>query len=844
MWRITLKHLAARKLRLFTTSFAVMLGVAFVAGSLVLSATISRAFDDLFANVYKDVSAVVRGPATVKDYQGQVEHPPIDATLLTTIRATPGAKAAFGDIQGYAQVIDKNAKPVGGQGPPTFGGIWVSDSSVNPFQLSAGKAPANDNEVVIDKATATKTGYQPGDTIPVLTPSAPKTFRLSGIAKFGTSDSPGGASYVLFTEAAAQELIGEPGKFTEISVVGQQGVSQTELKARLAAALPDNVEVLTGAEITKETQSQIKEGLKFFSIFLLIFAGIALFVGSFIINNTFAILVAQRSKEMALLRAIGARRSQVLWSVIAEAFVVGIVASIVGLGVGVGVAMGLKALFAAFGAALPGSGLVLTSQTVVAAFVLGIGVTVVSVFLPARKASKVAPIAAMRDVAAERTGPSRVRVVIGLTILIIGAGLLCLGLFGDIDKAYIPVGGGAVLTFIGVHILGPVFARPVSRVIGSPLPLLKGTPGTLARENAMRNPRRTSATAAALTIGVTLVTLISILATSAKASLNQVIDRSFSGDFVMDSTNPEGVPASLAKQIKALPEVKEVSPLRFISLEVNGKGVFGGAIDPVSLTNIFDPRVDTGRLADIGNNGIALNTDVAKTNNWKLGDRLSVRFADGNTDSLRLVATYKEGAALPGYTIGIPNYDAHTPQPVDKNLFIAKSPDADAKQAKRAIEGVAAQYPTAKIFDQTQFKENAASQINTVLNVIYVLLTLAVIIALLGIANTLALSILERTRELGLLRAVGMTRRQLRSTIRWESVIIALLGTFLGLIIGTLFAGALVTSLKEEGLSVFSIPFGTLFLIALIAAVAGVIAAIVPAIRASRLNILNAIATN
>ena len=842
MFRTTLKNLAARKLRLLTTSIAVLLGVAFMAGTLVLTDTIGKTFDSLFADVNSGTSAFVRGETAFTSELGD-QRDRLDVSLVQTVSAVDGVKHAEGSIEAYAQLVDKNGKVIGDpkMGAPTFGGIWLTDDKLNPFDIADGRAPQSSTEVVIDKGSAKKGNFVLGDSVKVLTKSGPQTETIVGIATFGGEDSPAGVSYTLFTPDAAQSFLTEPGKVDSIKVVAVDGVSDREIADRIAKVVPAHTQVLTGAEITAEEQKAVKEGISFFSIFLLTFAMIALFVGSFIIYNSFSILVAQRSKEMALMRAIGASRRQVLGSVLFEAVVVGLIASLAGLVAGVGVASGLKALLNAVGLDIPDGGIVLKPNTVIISIVAGLGVSVVSAVFPARKAAKVPPIAAMRDVALDTSGSSRRRLVIGSAIGALGAFTMGAGLFGGAGVG--PVALGAPLVFVGVAVLGPVIARPISRLLGWPLPRVKGMAGTLARENAMRNPKRTSATAAALMIGVALVSFITILAASTKASVSQGVDKRFTGDFVVDSGTFGfgGFSPAMADELAAVPQLDAVSPGRLVPAQVNGTEALLSSGDPVAMQKITNFGITAGSFNDLGATQIAVLKDTATTNGWKVGDTVPVRFAQTGEQQFTVAAIFTETDIAQEYFIGLAAYDANVADHFDAKVYITLDEGVSADEGRAAITKVTDSYPQAQIQDSAEFKVAQTSEIDMMLNLIYALLGLAVFIALLGIANTLALSIFERTRELGLLRAVGMTRRQLRATVRYESVIIALLGTTLGLAIGVVFGWALVTALSGKGLSTFAIPYSQLMVVALIAAIAGVGAAILPARRASRLNVLEAI---
>jgi putative ABC transport system permease protein len=843
MLKTTIKSLLTAKRRLFTTALAVLLGVAFMAGTLVLTDTIGKTVTDFFASLNAGTDATVRGRATSPDLDGQ--RPRVDASLLRTIGAVPGVAAAEGSVTGYAQLVDKHGKAVGNQslGAAPIGADWGRVSALNPFNLVTGRPPQADDEIVIDKASADTARFAVGDTATVLVQTGPQRVQVVGIARFGAADSPAGSSVVLFTKAAAERLLGQPGKVDSIGVVAAKGVSQQELRDRIARVTPPGVEVVTGKVIEQESQRAVKDLMNIANRFLLTFALIALFVGSFIIYNTFSILVAQRTRDLALLRAVGASRRQVLGSVLLEAVAVGLIAAVLGLVAGIGVAAGLKALLAGFGLDIPAAGIVVSAKTVVASLLTGLLVSLGSAVLPARRASKVPPIAALVDLAHDRSGRSRRRVVIGAAVIACGAASLLLGLLSQSERALPAVGGGAAVIFLGVAVLGPVIARPVSRLIGAPLPALAGMPGRLARENAIRNPKRTAATAAALMIGVSLVCFITIVASSSKASSAAQIDKAFTGDFVVDagSLGGGGLSHDLAERLGRLPEVKAASGVRQGVAQIGGTTVDLLAVDPATYGKIVDLDLTRGRLEDLDHDGIAVRDAVATARGWSIGDMVPVRFAQTGDQQLTVAAIYHAKDVAGDQVVGLAAYEANVADRFDSKVLVAKADRVSVTDARAAIEEVTAEYPTAKLQDQTQHKAAQAAQVDRFVNLVYVLLALAVLIALLGIANTLALSIFERTRELGLLRAVGMTRGQLRSMVRWESVIIALLGAFLGLAIGLFCGWALVTAAADEGARL-QLPAGQLAAVALIAALAGMLAAVLPARRASRLNVLAAIA--
>jgi putative ABC transport system permease protein len=845
--RTTFKSLAAHKFRLFATSLAVMLGVAFMAGTLVLTDTIQKTFDDLFSDIYDDTDAVVRAEGAF-DSAGIEQRGRLDASLLDTVSNVDGVDVAQPDIRGYAQLVDKDGDAVGDPetGPPTLGGNWIDSEELNGFEISDGSPPSADDEVVIDKKSADDTGYRVGDTAQVLVKGGPQDVTIAGIAQFGDADSPGGASFVLFTLDAAQRLIAEPDKFDSILVIADDGISPTEIVQRIAPELPTGTEAVTGAEVTQESQDEIKQSLSFFNTFMFVFAAIALLVGGFIIFNTFFITVAQRTRENALLRALGAKKRQVLVSVLVEALAVGLIASVVGIGLGILVAAGLKTLLATFGFELPGGGIVLTATTVVISLVAGVGVTLVAAISPARRAGKVPPVAAMREVAVGSTGyGSRQRIIVGCGLLVLGGAALGYGLFGSAGSPILLVGVGVLLVFFGVAALGRTVALPLSRSIGWPLPRLFGIRGRLARENAMRNPRRTAATASAVMIGVGLVAFISIFAASAKASFGTVIDRAFTGDFVI--TSPAGLAGGgldpeLADSLNELPEVDAAGAIRAGVAEIDGSATQLLAASDEAF-DVVDVDPVAGSPADLGADTIAVFEDVAKDKNLSLGDTVPVVFKDTGGQELTVAMIYGESQPAGDWLLGTETYEANVDDQYDYQVFVRKADGVDTPTARAAIEQVADGYPGAKVVDQSGYEADQTMFIDQLLNLIYVMLLLAIFIALLGIANTLALSIIERTRELGMMRAVGMTRSQLRSMIRWESVIIAIQGTLLGIVVGVFFGWALVTALSDEGIETFRLPVATLLVIVVLAALAGVLAAVWPARRAAKLDVLRAVVT-
>lgn len=854
MFRLTWKGLLAHKLRFALTALAVMLGVSFLTGTNVLTDTVRKTFDDLFADINQGTDAFVRSRQEI-DSQFGTQRGRIPASLLPEIRQVEGVREAQGSLFFYAQLVDREGDAIGnpGAGPPTFGGNWTPEGPLNPWRLveyegKTSRPPRTADEVVVDKGSADTGDLKVGEKVQVLTQATPKEYTLVGVVKFGDIDSPGGASASIFTTAESQRITGATDEFDSIAVANGGGVSQEEMVRRVQAAIghPRQFEVLTGAEITEENQDEIARAMSFFTIGLTIFAYVALFVSIFIIFNTFSIIVAQRLRELALLRAIGASGRQIMWSVLGEALLVGLLASAVGVVAGVFVAAGLKAMLAGFGMDIPAGDVVVASDTVVLAMVVGTVITTISAVLPARKAARVPPIAAMRDLAIERTDRRSRWAIIGSVLTALGAVALLAGLFADVDNGIAFVGLGAMVVFLGVAVLGPTLARPVGRVFGWPLARLRGVTGELARENSVRNPRRTALTAAALMIGVALVGFITIFASSTKASISVAVDRAFRADYVIATKGGGfggGFSPDLSKEVAALPEIQAASGLRFNVFEVDGSGKFLAASDPADLSELFDVDPIAGDFPTLGLNEIAVSKKVADEKDWKIGSELPVKFPVGGAGKMRVGAIYGVGQqeGLSDYFISIPAFDARYTEHIDNQVYARLRLGVTPVEGKRAIEPIVEQYPNAELQDQAEYKQSQESQINTFVNLIYALLALAVIIAGIGIANTLALSIYERTRELGLLRAVGMSRAQLRSTVRWEAVIIALFGTLLGLMIGLFFGWAIVEALKSEGITEFAPPWLQLLVVVAVAVLVGVLFALLPARRAARLDVLRAI---
>jgi len=841
MWKVTLKQILGNKGRLVGTAISVIIGIAFLAGSLVLTDTIGRTFDQLFADVNKTTDAYVRSTTVFDIGQGFKQRARIPDSNIATVQAVPGVAEATGEVQGIAIIVGSNGEPVNdGAQAPAFGADYTP-GELSPWRLSEGRAPQSSTEVVVDRQSAKSGKLKLGQQVTVVSQGGSRQFTLVGIVKFGDVDSPGGASFALFNLPTAQEFVGKPGEIDAVRARAEDGVSQVEITKRIASAVGPGVEVLTGKQITKENQDDIRKALSFFGTFLTAFAVLALFVSSFIIYNTFSIVVAQRTRETALLRAVGASRRQVLRSMMAESAVTGLVASLLGMVVGVGLAYLLKWLFSALGVDIPATGLVIKPRTVVVSLILGVGITMISALAPAIRASRVPPLAAMRDLAIDRSATSGRRVISGLVIVALGILALIGGLAGE--PIFLAFGVG--LLFIGVFVLGPVIARPVSNFISRPLPRIKGSTGMLARQNAARNPKRTARTAAALMVGVAVAVGISVLAASIKTNLRSIIGKQVVGDVVI-STNSQGIGGlsiEVLPKVQATPGVEAASGIQVGVARVNGNDDPISVVDPAGAKELFNLNFVAGSMADLDDGSVLLSKSAAEDLHKQVGDSLDVILPDGKSRPLVVKGIYDKDELFGRYIISRGLYSTTGADQFDFAIFVKKAPGASANELQAQLTEVVKAYPNADVKTRDQFINDQAKQINQLLFLVYLLLAFTVLIAVMGISNTLKLSVHERTRELGLMRAVGMTRSQTRSVVRWESVIVALLGTLQGILIGIGLAYACVLALRDQGLKQFTLPISVIIVALILSMLVGVISAWRPARRAARLNVLDAIST-
>ncbi|MCU1460791.1 MAG: hypothetical protein JWO37_866 [Acidimicrobiales bacterium] len=845
MWKATIRSLMAHKLRLILTGIAIVLGVGFVTGTLVLSDTLSATFNNLFRGITAGIDVQVRSPKTFSEQGNQggggTQHLPVPETVLSDVERIPGVAAATGEAVGSAILIDSKGKAIQPTGPPTLGFSFPDDPRLTSLRVKDGRRPRGPTEVAIDVYTANKYGFHVGDQVKVVANGPVQTYTLVATMRIGTADSLLGATVTAFDLPTAQKAFDLVGKYSDINVKSAGGVAATQLRDRINRALKPRYEAVTGSELAKENANDIQKGIGFITTFLLVFAGVALLVGTFLIVNTFNIIVAQRTRELALLRALGAQRRQVMASVVGEAMITGAFCSVVGVGFGVLTAIGLQGLFSAIGFKLPASGLVVQPNSIIVGLVVGFVVTLLSSLLPARRATRVAPIEALRDVAAPPATSARSRIIAGATTGVIGGVALAAGLLGSGISL---VGTGALLIFLAVAFLAPLIAKPVAGLIGTPIARIYKLPGKLARENATRNPRRTAATAAALMIGLALVTLVSILAASAQVSTNRAIDRAFTADYIITTKQFGNFPATLADDLRKLPQLSAVTPFAFGQFKLDGSTKQLSSVDPREFAKLGNLKVVEGQLpADTDPAALLVDASEAKAKHWHAGTVVAAEFAKTGKVQLPVKAVYAKNQLIGKYLVTDATFRANFTQQFANIVLAKKAPGVSAQVARAAVDRVAANYPSVDVKDQTQLKADQRKQINQLLSVIFALLLFSIGIALIGVVNTLVLSIFERTRELGLLRAVGMTRRQIRKMIRWESVIIAVFGTLLGMAVGIGFGISLVSALHSQGITDLVIPFSYLLGYLVVAVLAGIVAAIWPARRAARLDILQAIST-
>lgn len=847
MLRAALRNLLAHKVRLLLSGLAIVLAVAFVAGTYVFTDSLRASLDSLIRQDQPDVTVEPASPDFSPEVQGQGKTLTVPTSLVPQLQRLAGAQVVAPQVLvPNVIILDADGKPLGRDqggfgGGGAIGRSWVTDPELTASEIAEGTAPVGD-QVALDTGSAEQLGVSVGDPVTVLLPDGSrKTFLLSGTTRASTG---GGIAlgFVTWDFDRAQRVLLEPGQATSIALLAKQGVSQTDLQRQVEEILPRGARAVTGEEQADQISAQLDSGLGFLNTFLLVFAIISVFVAAFLIYNTFTMLVAQRTRELALLRAIGASRGQVLRSILVEAVAVALVASGLGIVVGAGFARGLQLLFQAAGAPFPASALVFMPRTIVVSLIVGVLITLASALLPARRAATVAPVAAMRD-EVPRFRALRRRTVTGGFLVGAGLGLAvmspALAEYGT-QKGAIMAGVAAGMILLGVLALAPELARPATTVLGA---AFRGVTGRLARGNTRRNPRRTAATAGALTIGVALMSAISVLAASTEKSVAGIVDKVIGADFVVTGYGFQPFPGGVAKAIASTPGVKTTAVVRQAPMRAPGTGdTLATGVDPATIQQALSLDVPEGSLDDLGDGDVALDSGTAAEIGAGLDSVIQVLSVAGPVD-LDVVAIYEAAGGFTGYVVNLPTAAALGASDQDSVVYVVSEPGADSAAVQTAIESGLGDYPNVQVLDQSEFKRSISDQIGQLLTFLFALLVLAVLIALLGIVNTLALSVFERTREIGLLRAVGMSRQGIRRTIVVEAMLIAVFGAVLGMVVGVGFGALLQRILAQEGIDQFAVNVAQLVLFLALAAVGGVLAAVWPAWRASRLRILSAIAT-
>ncbi len=841
MRNVTIKGLLAHKLRLALTSLAIVLGVTFISGSFVLTDTLHNLFDGLVGNIYQKIDFQVRGVAQFpsSDAANAVRNP-LPEQVLGTVRRVPGVEGAYGEVSGYAQFLSRQGTPISNGGAITLGIDFDPDQQISELRLVQGKDPSGPDDVVMDAGTASKYHFAVGQTVRVLSAaSAPRAFTISGIARFGNVNNLAGVTFAAWDLPTAQQVLGEVGQLDDINIVSTPGADKAAVQAAIAKVLPKGAQVVTGQTVVNEQESSINQALSFFSTALLVFAFISLFVGAFTIFNTFSITVGQRTRELALLRVVGASRRQVFRSVLGEAAIVGAVSSAVGVGLGVLAALGLEALLRGFGITLPTGPLVFEARTVVVGLAVGIGVTVISAVSPARRAVRVPPVAAITDRQDGTEVSARRRATRGGAVFGAGAVLLAVGLSVPVAAL---VGLGALGIFVGTSMVAPALARPLASAIGRPVARLTGMPGRLGRENSMRSPRRTAQTASALMVGIALVSAMSVFGASISSSATSSVDGAIKANLIVSGTSSGSgsFSNSLAEKIATLPGVSASLIGYGGQFEVRQSIETLKGVTTRGLSQTVNLHVISGSTAALNEGGLLVDSSTAKSDHLSVGDNVPVKFALTGASTMRIGGIFKANALIGSYLVGQAFYMSHYTQPLPGAVLLETAGGNVAQKVQNDVQRVLARYPTVQVQTRSQFESSQISGVNQLLGLVYALLALAVFIALIGIVNTLMLSVFERTREIGLLRAVGMKRRQIRSMVRSESVIISVFGAVIGIVVGTGLGLALVTALK---LSNSSVPVVSLVVFLFLSALLGLVAATWPARRAAKLDVLAAIAT-
>jgi putative ABC transport system permease protein len=841
VFRLSLRNLLVAKLRLLLTLASVLLGVAFVSGTFVLSDTMVKAFDELFTGLTSGTDVVVRAES---EYDADItttggQRRPLDEGVVDIVRGVDGVAAAEGAVSGFALIIDHDGDPVQPGGAPTFGTTIHENRALSGAgSIREGHPPHGPDEIVVDAQTVAKAGFRVGDRVDVVFETGRRTFTLVGVVGFGETDSILGATLAGFDLPTSQDVLGKVGVVDEVDVLAADGVAAVELRDRIEAALPDGAEAVTGEQVAEDGTAAVEDAMGIFTTVLLVFAGVALLVGSFVIWNTFNVLVAQRRREVALLRAVGATRRQVLDGVLAEAATIGLVAGVLGLFAGVGLAVGIRALLTVVGIEVPTTSPAIETRTVLVALGVGVVVTVVAALLPAWSAARVAPMEALRSVVPTTTGSGRVRHTAGWLLLAAGAGLVAVCTVVGNQRWWTVVATGT--TFLGLVVVGPMLARGLATVAGRGR---RGGGWQLAARNVRRNSRRAAATALALTIGLTVVTAVAVTASSLKDSVSEAVSGGNRSDLILEPAGAGmGISSSVADVLRARGDVDAVVELREWGAQVDGRGILVTGLDTHGLADVIDLGVETGRLDDLQPGSVLVSTSEAAKLGAGAGDEIVMTFPETGPQHLRVVGTFGKGTLInASYVVSMTDYEQNVTSRLDAAILMTVAPGIDPDRARAAIEVALSDYPNVTVNTPADITREARQSVDQLLGIVTALLLLAVVVAVLGMVNTLALSVVERTRELGLLRAVGTTQRQLRRIVRRESVLMSVLGAVSGIVLGTASGVALARALQDEGITTVSVPVVQLLGYLLVAVAVGVLAAVGPARRASRVDVLQSL---
>ncbi|WP_406394637.1 ABC transporter permease [Streptomyces sp. NBC_00887] len=843
MLRTALRNVLAHKARLLMTVLAVMLGVAFVSGTLVFADTLSHAFRSQSAKSYDDVAVAV---TSYGDPNSAEKEPGLSQETLDRIAGLDGVTAVHGRVDGFAGVADPDGKLIGG----TFGSPKGSnfapgkDGKDAAYVFTDGSGPLSAGQIALDEGTAAKGKYTVGDRVRVATNGPVKEFTLSGVFTTDDGEVNAGGSLVLFETAVAQEQYLKRGFYQELTVTAAPGADDAKILDAVEPLLPEGAEAKTGQALADEQAKDIEQGLGALKQVLLGFAGIALFVGVFLISNTFSMLVAQRTKELALMRAVGASRRQITRSVLVEAAIVGVIASAIGFALGIGLAVGLRSGMAAFGMKVPGGPLVLSATPVLAALAVGVLITMFAAWLPGRRAAKIPPVAAMSSVHAVATTKSLVvRNSIGAVITAIGAVGIVAGADRGGDEGRILIAAGAFFALIGIIVLIPLLSRPVIAAIRPLLVGPFGVAGKLAGQNAVRNPRRTGATASALAIGLTLVTGLSVLGVTVGAALDKMTTDNIKADYMVSMASGGDLDQSALTALEKAPGAVAVSPQQSSYLDIDGEFASASAVTPGAIEKVLNVQVVSGGIGSLGKGQIAVAEKTSKNRGWKVGDSLPVTFDDKSRGTLTVGAVFKDSEFLSPVLVSTSVVNPHEVKPYIPQIFVKMDGGPTAANEK-AVLGALGENPAIRVMDQQDIRDEFGGTINLMLNILYGLLAMALIIAVLGVVNTLAMSVFERQHEIGMLRAIGLDRRRVKRMVRLEAVVISVFGALIGIGLGSFLGWAIGESIRSSipGYALV-LPWDRIGIFLVLAALVGVLASLWPARSAAKLNMLTAIKT-